>query len=55
MMDWQQQITLDAGQVSVANAAVDERLVFLRKTYMLVLTGLGVAAVDRSASPVASM
>jgi len=43
-MDWQQQITLDAGQVSVANAAVDERLVFLRKTYMLVLTGLGVAA-----------
>ena len=43
-MDWQQQIALDAGQVSVANAAVDERLVFLRKTYMLVLTGLGVAA-----------
>ena len=43
-MQWQQQITLDAGQVSVANAAVDERLVFLRKTYLLVLTGLGVAA-----------
>jgi FtsH-binding integral membrane protein len=44
-MQWQQQIALDAGQVSVANATVDERLVFLRKTYLLVLTGLGFAAV----------
>jgi len=42
-MDWQQQITLDAGQIVVARAEVDERLVFLRKTYLLVLTGLGVA------------
>lgn len=44
-MDFQQQIALDAGQVTVANAQVDERLVFLRKTYLLVLTGLGVTGV----------
>jgi FtsH-binding integral membrane protein len=44
-MDWHSQIALDAGQTYAKDAPVDERLVFLRKTYLLVLLSLGVAAV----------
>lgn len=44
-MDWQSQIALDAGRTYAADAPVDERLVFLRKTYLLTLLGLGVATV----------
>lgn len=44
-MDWHSRIALDAGQVYVADAPVDARLAFLRKTYGLVLAGLGVCAV----------
>jgi modulator of FtsH protease len=43
-MDFQSQIAMDAGRTFAADAPVDERLVFLRKTYMLVLLGLGVTA-----------
>ena len=43
-MDYQSQIAYDAGRTFAVDAPVDERLVFLRKTYLLVLLGLGVAA-----------
>lgn len=44
-MDWQAQIQADAGRTFVIDAPVSERLVFLRKTYTLVLLGLGIAGV----------
>jgi len=43
-MDYQSQIAMDSGRTFVADAPVDERLVFLRKTYLLVLVSLGVMA-----------
>jgi FtsH-binding integral membrane protein len=43
-MDWHSQIALDSGQTYASDAPVDERLVFLRKTYLLVLISLGFAA-----------
>lgn len=43
-MDFQSQIALDAGRTYAADAPVSERLVFLRKTYLLTLLGLGMSA-----------
>lgn len=43
-MDFQRQIAVDSGRGFAVDAPVDERLVFLRKTYMLVFTGLLFAA-----------
>jgi len=43
-MDYQSRIAYDAGRTFAVDAPIDERLVFLRKTYMLVLLGLGLAA-----------
>ena len=44
-MDWQSQLALDSRRTFAVDAPVDERLVFLRKTYLLTLMGLGLAGV----------